>query len=172
MSDGLFLGIRSRASRCCRRNCLTSCGHYSLMTYRPLTALDIQHALWHAVTDADLRWHRAEDIDACAGITAPHNWCIMLPLSQRVQPGVCTLMAMSWYRNALVRHAPPAERPPRRTRTHTVVQTRSLGRPHLQAQPESLRSANRSALQRSEKHQQRPSKFSDGRCNSSYQLVV
>ena len=70
---------------------------------------DIQHALWHTVTDADLRWHRAEDIDACAGVTAPHNWCIVLPLSQRVQPGVYTLMAMSRYRDALVRHAPPAE---------------------------------------------------------------
>ena len=33
---------------------------------------DIQHALWHVVTDADLRWHRAEDIDACAGTKAPH----------------------------------------------------------------------------------------------------
>ena len=66
-------------------------------------------ALLHVVTDADLRWHRAEDIDACAGVKAPHNWCIMLPLSQRVQPGVCTLMAMSRYRDALVRHLPPAE---------------------------------------------------------------
>ena len=33
----------------------------------------------------------------------------MLPLSQRVQPGVYTLMAMSRYRDALVRHFPPAE---------------------------------------------------------------
>ena len=40
---------------------------------------------------------------------APHDWCIMLPLSQRVQPGVYTLMAMSRYRDALVRHALPAE---------------------------------------------------------------
>ena len=47
---------------------------------------DIHHALWHVVTDADLRWHRAEDIDACAGTKAPHDWCIMLPLLQRVQP--------------------------------------------------------------------------------------
>ena len=39
----------------------------------------------------------------------PHDWCIMLPLSQRVQPGVYTLMALSRYRDALVRHAPPAE---------------------------------------------------------------
>ena len=69
----------------------------------------IHHALMHAVTADDLRWHRAEGIDACAGITAPHNWCIMLPLSQRVQPGVYTLMALSRYRDALVRHAPPAE---------------------------------------------------------------
>ena len=63
----------------------------------------------HVVTADDLRWHRAESIDACAGVTAPHNWCIMLPLSQRVQPGVYTLMALSRYRDALVRHAPPAE---------------------------------------------------------------
>ena len=27
---------------------------------------------WHAVTTDDLCWHRAEDIDACAGVTAPH----------------------------------------------------------------------------------------------------
>ena len=71
---------------------------------------DICHALLHVVADADLRWHRAEDIDACAGVKAPHNWCIvMLPLSQRVQPGVYTLMAVSRCRNALVRHLPPAE---------------------------------------------------------------
>ena len=38
----------------------------------------------------------------------PHDWRIMLPLSQRVQP-VYTLMALSRYRNAPVRHAPPAE---------------------------------------------------------------
>ena len=48
-----------------------------------------------AVTDTGLRWHRAEDIGACAGVKAPHNWCIMLPLFQRVQPGVYTLMAVS-----------------------------------------------------------------------------
>ena len=69
----------------------------------------IRHALLHVVTDADLRWHRAEDIDACAGVKAPRNWCITLPLSQRVQPGVYTLMATSRYRDALVRHLPPAE---------------------------------------------------------------
>ena len=34
----------------------------------------IHHALMHAVTADDLRWHRAEGIDACAGVTAPHNW--------------------------------------------------------------------------------------------------
>ena len=67
---------------------------------------DIQHALLHAVTADGLRWHRAEGIDACAGVAAPHDWCIMLPLSQRVQPGVYTLMALSRYRDALVRHAP------------------------------------------------------------------
>ena len=40
--------------------------------------------------------------DACAGVKARHNWCIMLPLSQRVQPGVHTLMGMSRCRDALV----------------------------------------------------------------------
>ena len=70
---------------------------------------DIQHALLHAVTADGLRWRRAESIDACAGVTAPHDWCIMLPLSQRVQPGVYTLMALSRYWDALLRHAPPAE---------------------------------------------------------------
>ena len=68
----------------------------------------IRHALLHVVTAEDLRWPRAESIDACAGVTASHNWCIMLPLSQRVQPGVYTLMALSRYRDALVRHVPPA----------------------------------------------------------------
>ena len=33
----------------------------------------IRHALMHVVTAGDLRWHRAESIDACAGVTAPHN---------------------------------------------------------------------------------------------------
>ena len=69
----------------------------------------IHHTLMHAVTADDLRWHRAKGIDACAGATAPQNWCIMLPLSQRVQPGVYTLMALSRYRDVLVRRAPPAE---------------------------------------------------------------
>ena len=30
----------------------------------------------------------AGDLDACAGERAPHNQSIMLPVSQRVQPGV------------------------------------------------------------------------------------
>ena len=44
------------------------------------------------------------------GVTAPRDWCIMLPLSQRVQPGVYTVMALSRYRDALIRRCPP-ERP-------------------------------------------------------------
>ena len=42
----------------------------------------------------------------------PHTtaWCIMLPLSQRVQPGVYTLMALSRYRDPLLRQPSP-ERP-------------------------------------------------------------
>ena len=32
---------------------------------------DICHALLHVVTAADLCWHPAEDIDACAGVKAP-----------------------------------------------------------------------------------------------------
>ena len=48
--------------------------------------------------------------DACAGERAPHDWCVMLPVSQRVQPGVYTLMALSRYRDALVQHRGP-ERP-------------------------------------------------------------
>ena len=45
-------------------------------------------------------------------VPAPKRHTTMLPLSQRVQPGVYTLMAMSRYRDALVRHVPhvpPAE---------------------------------------------------------------
>ena len=60
--------------------------------------------------DVPLRWHTAGDLDACAGERAPHNWSIMLPVSQRVQPGVYTLMALSRYRDALVQRVGP-ERP-------------------------------------------------------------
>ena len=45
-----------------------------------------------------------------AGVSAPHDWCIMLPLSQRVQPGVHTVMALSRYRDVLLRQPTP-ERP-------------------------------------------------------------
>ena len=42
------------------------------------------------VSELLLRWHTAS-LDACAGERAPHDWSIMLSVSQRVQPGVCTL---------------------------------------------------------------------------------
>ena len=70
----------------------------------------IAHALLHVVDDEPLRWHVANDIDACAGVRVPHDWCIMLPLSQRVQAGVYTLTALSRYRETFVRQCPP-ERP-------------------------------------------------------------
>ena len=69
----------------------------SAKSARPPLAL----ALLQVTGDVLLRWHTAGDLDACAGERAPHNWCIMLPLSQRVQPGVYTLMALSRYRDAL-----------------------------------------------------------------------
>ena len=71
--------------------------------------LNLRGCPWHLLQvtgDVPLRWH----LDACAGERAPHNWCIMLPVSQRVQPGVYTLMALSWYRDALVQQLGP-ERP-------------------------------------------------------------
>ena len=64
----------------------------------------------HVVGELPLRWHTAGDLDACAGERAPHDWCVMLPVSQRVQPGVYTLMALSRYRDALVQSCGP-ERP-------------------------------------------------------------
>ena len=70
----------------------------------------LARALRHVVGELPLRWHTAGDLDACAGERAPHDWCVMLPVSQRVQPGVYTLMALSWYRDALVQHRGP-ERP-------------------------------------------------------------
>ena len=131
-----------RASLCCRRNCLSSCGHYSSMTFRPGTISllhdqvcrrdqgglptggpptgpdawtatadrsDIQHALLHVVTDADLRWHRAEDIDACAWRQDAAQLVHHAAAVSTRPPGVYTLMAMSRCRDALVRHVPPAE---------------------------------------------------------------
>ena len=72
--------------------------------------LPLALALLQVTGDVPLRWHTAGDLDACAGERAPHNWCIMLPVSQRVQPGVYTLMALSRCRDALVQQVGP-ERP-------------------------------------------------------------
>ena len=72
--------------------------------------LPLAVALLQVTGDAPLRWHTAGDLDACAGERAPHDWSIMLPVSQRVQPGVYTLMALSRYRDALVQWEGP-ERP-------------------------------------------------------------
>ena len=60
------------------------------------------HCLCHVLFAPDLRWVTALDIDACAGVTPPHDWAIMLPVSRRVQPEVYTLMAISRYRDALL----------------------------------------------------------------------
>ena len=60
-------------------------------------------ALLQVTGDVLLQWHTAGDLDACASDRAPHDWSIMLPVSQRVQPGVYTLMALSRYRDALGR---------------------------------------------------------------------
>ena len=72
--------------------------------------LPLALALLQVTGDVPLRWHTAGDLDACAGERAPHNWSIRLPVSQRVQPGVYTLMALSRYRDALVQRVGP-ERP-------------------------------------------------------------
>ena len=72
--------------------------------------LPLALALLQVTGDVPLRWHTAGHLDACAGERAPHNWSIMLPVSQRVQPGVYTLMALSRYRDALVQRVGP-ERP-------------------------------------------------------------
>ena len=72
--------------------------------------LPLALALLQVTGDVPLRWHTAGDLDACAGERAPHNWSIMLPVSQRVQPGVYTLMALSRYRDALVQRV-GSERP-------------------------------------------------------------
>ena len=63
----------------------------------------ILSALLHVVDHETRRWHQARDIEACSGGRPPHDWCIMLPLSQRVQPGVYILMALGRYRDALVK---------------------------------------------------------------------
>ena len=55
--------------------------------------LPLALALIQVTGDVLLRWHTAGDLDACAGERTPHNWSIMLPVSQRVQPGVYTLLA-------------------------------------------------------------------------------
>ena len=68
----------------------------------------LARALLHVVGDVPLRWHTAGDLDACAGERAPHNWCVMLPVSRRVQPGVYTMMALSRYRDALLQNCSPA----------------------------------------------------------------
>ena len=60
------------------------------------------HSLCHILFAPDLRWITALDIDACAGVTPPHNWAIMLPVSRRVQPDVYTIMAIRRYRDALL----------------------------------------------------------------------
>ena len=72
--------------------------------------LPLALALLQVTGDVPLRWHTAGDLDACAGERAPHNWSIMLPVSQRVQPVVYTLMALSRYRDAFVQRVGP-ERP-------------------------------------------------------------
>ena len=59
------------------------------------SSLLLRHTLHHILTDALLRWKKAASIDACAGVNAPHDWCIMLPLSQRVQPGVYSPQSIS-----------------------------------------------------------------------------
>ena len=48
----------------------------------------LAQALLHAVDDLPLRWHVANDIDACAGESPPHNWCVMLPLSASTAGGL------------------------------------------------------------------------------------
>ena len=58
--------------------------------------------LLYIVGELSLRWHIAGDLDACSDERAPHDWCVMLPVSQRVQPGVYMLIALSRYRDALI----------------------------------------------------------------------
>ena len=60
------------------------------------------HCLCYVLFAPDLRWVTALDIDACAGVTPPHDWAIMLPVSRRVQPELYTVMAISRYRDALL----------------------------------------------------------------------
>ena len=78
----------------------------------PLSAarVPLARVLPHIVGELPLRWHTAGDLDACAGERAPHDWYVMLPVSQRVQPGVYTLMALSRYRDALIQSC-GSERP-------------------------------------------------------------
>ena len=64
--------------------------------------------LCHVLFAPDLRWITALDIDACAGVTPPHDWAVVLPVSRRVQPDVYTVMAISRYRDALFNLKPRA----------------------------------------------------------------
>ena len=98
VSDGSHWASARHVDLCYRKSCPSLCRHCSLMTSRRGLNLPPTKRVSP----------RSRRIDACAGTKAPHDWCIMLPLSQRVQPGVYTLMAMSRYRDALVRHDPPA----------------------------------------------------------------
>ena len=66
------------------------------------------HCLCHVLFAPDLRWVTVLDIDACAGVTPPHDWAIMFPVSCRVQPDVYTVMAISRYRDALLNLKPRA----------------------------------------------------------------
>ena len=71
----------------------------------PLSAdaarVPLARILLHIVGELSLQWHIAGDLDACASERAPHDWYVMLPVSQREQP-VYTLMALSRYRDALI----------------------------------------------------------------------
>ena len=61
------------------------------------------------------RWRKVGDIDCSAGSLPLHDWCITSLVSQRVLPGVYTLLALSRYRQALMIHtplAPPTTYPP------------------------------------------------------------
>ena len=86
VSDELSLSIRSRVRRCCRRAAPASTllvddlvddlplpprgriahrrSSHRLWDLDCHCSSDTRHVLLHVVTDAGLRWHRAEDIDA------------------------------------------------------------------------------------------------------------
>ena len=77
----------------------------------PLSAdaarVPLARTLLHVVGEVPRRWHTAGDLDACGGERAPHNWCVMLPVSRRVQLGVYTMMALSRYRDTLLQNCSP-----------------------------------------------------------------